>query len=338
MHSIFHNIPLLILFFSCLWIKNHLQKSIPFSEGILFCGAGRDIENSIPFLKQSLRSMRRMFPKVFLLIAESGSTDRSDELLDSWQTDEAYLHVLHVNHSAQVSKAYAWDGKKCRMDNIAFARNEMLAYAEMNDAFHGINIIIIFDVDISQELPCHVIWRVLRKHNLNFDAIISNGVNKDGFMYDTYALRDATQPFGPELLHEHFWRNERVGLLMRRKYSARQPCFPVYSAFNGLAVFRRVAIQHLRYTAYPTPVLDNWYQTFVNSSHPLIDIIKSNQRSAAIGDLPSIKLLHDIYYLMNSGYSGYPVVCEHVSFFLEMRSKGYDRIFVDPELLIQWDR
>jgi hypothetical protein len=65
-----------------------------------------------------------------------------------------------------------------------------------------------------------------------------------------------------------------------------------------------------------------------------IDKTKSNVIKIHEGTLLGSYLFekNGIFYKNCSGYN-YPIVCEHVIFFLEMRAKGFNKIYIDKNFI-----
>jgi hypothetical protein len=170
-----------------------------------------------------------------------------------------------------------------------------------------------------------------------------------GYMYDFYAYRDAQFPFGPEIMREGFWsghhqcyvQNAMHNKTMLHNRQLRQnpvllPYIPIGSGFNGMCIFRRDAIQGVRYSAVPTPEMNAEYEA-MKCIPSLSKNAKTHVDGASVGMYLFPKNEEDkgIFYFHNSGYN-FPVVCEHVPFFAGMRAHNRRRIYLCTDLVWNW--
>ena len=214
--------------------------------------------------------------------------------------------------------------------------------------------VVMIDMDNPVPFPVDAVLNCIARDPDGFDALICNGLNPMGYMYDTYAYRDAQFPFGPEIMREAFWSghhqyyvqtavHNKTLLFMRQMIHnpALLPYIPVASGFNGLCIFRREAILGLRYSAVPTPEMNAEYKA-MNCIPPLAKNANThlNGASAGIYLFPNDNDKEDnadkgIFYFHNSGYN-FPVVCEHVPFFAGMRARNRRRIYLCTDLVWNW--
>jgi len=141
------------------------------------------------------------------------------------------------------------------------------------------------------------------------DCVCANGLNKWLKYRDAFAYRSAAHPYGPELLGEYWWEYTKKRIQGRLRGEA---LFPVYSAFGGAALMTMDAFRAGRYSAIP----DSNY----------MDVQRSLDCEGASEDE---RLRAGAKPIPNSNYSK-PIVCEHVPFFYSMRSRGLDRVAIDP--------
>jgi hypothetical protein len=218
--------------------------------------------------------------------------------------------------------------------------------------------VVMIDMDNPVPFPVNAILKCIARDPDGFDALICNGLNPFGYMYDFYAYRDAQFPFGPEIVREAFWSGHHqyyVQTAMQNKTMvcnrqikqnpAMLPYIPIASGFNGLCIFRREALKGLRYSAIPTPEMNAEYKA-MNCIPALAKDAKThlNGASAGIYLFPKDKDKDNdkedkedkgIFYFHNSGYN-FPVVCEHVPFFAGMRARNRRRIYLCTDLVWNW--
>jgi len=221
--------------------------------------------------------------------------------------------------------------------------------------------VIMIDMDNPVPFPVNSVLRCIARDPDGFDALVCNGLNPMGQMYDTYAYRDAQFPFGPEIMREVFWSGHhqyymQTAVHNRTLFHTRQmkqnpallPYIPIASGFNGMCIFRWDAIMGaphdplLRYSAVPTAEMNAEYKS-LNCIPPLSNS-HTHLNGASVGmylfpnDNDNDKYKDKdkgIFYFHNSGYN-FPVVCEHVPFFAGMRARNYRRIYLCTDLVWNW--
>ena len=281
--------------------------------------------------------------------------------------------------------ARTYDNKPCRMEQIAHARNKLLgelrspnpsfrtppsgdakacpvggAGSEGTGTSHEggamlgtvgspARYVVMLDMDNPVPFPVNAILKCIARDPDGFDALVCNGLNPMGYMYDFYAYRDAQFPFGPEIMREAFWsrqhqyhvqtavHNKTVFQSHQIKHNpALLPYIPVASGFNGLCIFRREALKGARYSAIPTAEMNAEYEA-MKCIPPLAKNAKTHVDGASVGMylFPKDENNKGIFYFHNSGYN-FPVVCEHVPFFASMRANNHRRIYLCTDLMWNW--
>jgi hypothetical protein len=285
--------------------------------------------------------------------------------------------------------ARTYDNKPCRMEQIAHARNKLLgelrspnpsfrtppsgdakacpvggAGSEGTGTSHEggamlgtvgspARYVVMIDMDNPVPFPVNAILRCIARDPDGFDALVCNGLNPMGYMYDFYAYRDAQFPFGPEIMREAFWSRQHQYHVQTAVHNktvfhnrvmqqnpALLPYIPVASGFNGLCIFRWEALKGARYSAIPTAEMNAEYEA-MKCIPPLAKNAKTHVDGANVGMYLFPKDNHDhandkgIFYFHNSGYN-FPVVCEHVPFFASMRANNHRRIYLCTDLVWNW--
>jgi len=296
---------------------------------VLLVGVCKNIENTIEIVR---RGFEKLASKIDCkgIFYENNSTDRTAYLLKEWAIEDSRVicitEVISNEELLRNGFARTWDNLPCRMEVIAMARNKLMIQIEREE-YTDIDYVIMIDMDNPIILPVDSIINTLESHK-DFDALICKGGNS-GDIYDTYAFRDGRHPFGPEYIGETFW-NHGYQDSIKRSIQGKNDLVPVYSAFNGMAIFKRTSIIGIRYSAIPTKALDNLYRTYKNEYPQQIE-------THIEGRLQGVYLFgkYGIWYRNNCGYN-FPVVCEHVTFFLEMRERGFNKIYICPQLEWLW--
>jgi hypothetical protein len=209
--------------------------------------------------------------------------------------------------------------------------------------------LVMIDMDNPVPFPVDAILKCIARDPDGFDALVCNGLNSAGYIYDTYAYRDAQFPFGPEIMRDVFWSGHHQYYMQTAVHNqtlffnrqikqnpARLPYIPITSGFNGLCIFRREALMGLRYSAVPTAEMNAEYEALY-SIPPFSNTIV-NGASVGIHLFPNDNDKdkdNGIFYFHNSGYN-FPVVCEHTSLFAAMRARNRRRIYLCTDLVWNW--
>jgi hypothetical protein len=280
------------------------------------------------------------------------------------------------------------DNKPCRMEQIAHARNKLLDMlgghaSPLTPSYRGAKppapptgppssgglpgdvpvptvpiggaggfaprYVVMIDMDNPVPFPVNAILKCIARDPDGFDALVCNGLNPFGYMYDFYAYRDAQFPVGPEIMREAFWSGHhqcyvQTAVHNKTLFHNRQmkhnpallPYIPIGSGFNGLCIFRREALMGITYSAVPTAEMNAEYQA-MNCIPPLAKNAKTHVDGATVGMylFPKYDKDKGIFYFHNSGYN-FPVVCEHVPFFAAMRARNRRRIYLCTDLVWNW--
>ena len=218
-----------------------------------------------------------------------------------------------------------------------------------------VRYVVMIDMDNPVPFPVDAILKCISRDPDGFDALVCNGLNSAGHIYDTYAYRDAQFLFGPEIMRDVFWSGHHQYYMQTAVHNqtlffnrqikqnpARLPYIPITSGFNGLCIFRWDAIMGsdappLRYSAVPTAELNAEYEALY--SIPPFSNTMVNGASVGIHLFPKddkdSRKDNGIFYFHNSGYN-FPVVCEHVPFFAGMRARNRRRIYLCTDLVWNW--
>lgn len=331
---------------------------------ILLVGCCKNIEDNIDIIKKSFYNLSDKINICKGIFYENNSTDNTATLLKNWEQNESNIKLITDfftdDELLNMCKARTCDNKPCRVEIISMARNKILNEIE-KDNYNNIEYVIMFDMDHKSILPIDKILNVLNK-NYDFDALICKGTDQYNDMYDTYAYRDLKYPFGAEILDDDAGFFDILKQIEVRNKSG---LIPVLSAFNGMCIYKKSSIKNIRFSAYPSKALDNIYKKFIynpisfeknkldtlNLEKDLCNkynikltktlseiynkIDKNNlcKKTHFEGALQGVYLFgtDGIFYKNCSGYN-FPIVCEHVIFFLEMREKGFDKIYMCSEL------
>jgi hypothetical protein len=311
----------------------------------VFLGAlMKNIAPQFAVFEDCLRNLQDRIPDMKICLYEDGSTDGTKEMLATFKRHNPDIHVRSetVDWHAK-SRIRTWDNKPCRIECIAEARNQLMRMLE----FRGMgerddDVVIFMDADIPVLFPLDRVVQLATRFPEGVDGVFANGVARSsGRYYDLFAHRDMTDPFDLDVL------GEREGMPVFQQKTRRvtqqiaeaKTLVPVLSAFGGLGIYRGKSIVHKRYSAFPTTELDTFYQQCMQQASPLVNKllqvqgkIETHKDGCLLGMyLHRSKETGGLFYWNCWGYN-WPIVCEHVTFHMAMRSDGKDKLFVDPSL------
>jgi hypothetical protein len=317
-------------------------------EGIILCGVCKNVAGTVPVIRAAFEELaEKAGVPCWAIFYENNSDDGTDTELMNWASDapagQVRVQCEKFTREEELNRCVArtYDNKPCRMEQIAHARNKLIDMVAVATAKY----VIMIDMDNPVPFPVNAILKCIARDPDGFDALVCNSLNPFGYMYDFYAYRDAQFPFGPEIMREAFWsghhqyyvqtsvHNKTLIHTRQMKHNpALLPYIPIASGFNGLCIFRREAIVESRYSAVPTANMNAEYES-MNCIPALAKNAKTHVDGASVG----IYLFKDkgIFYYHNSGYN-FPVVCEHVPFFADMRAHNRRRIYLCTDLVRKW--
>lgn len=297
------------------------------NENVIICGVGKNIEKALPCMIKKIEQLGKHFKDYQVIIYENNSTDKTPRLLKKWAKKNKRVTIISEKFSPlelyNLTKTHALYNKApCRMEVIAYARNKVLQLSQ-SKKYENYPFLIMTDMDFDKPTSGWRVSEVIASFTIseNWDCIAANGTHYyGGCIYDRYAYRDEQYPFGPEILGEYFWQdiiNHPLFLCRNSKLHK------VYSAFGGIAIYKKNSLKNCWYSGYQT----NDLYTFLTK---LISILPP--------DNPHYKYLQELYpheniikFIANCGYDG-PVVCEHVTLHASMILKGHDKIYVNPNM------
>jgi hypothetical protein len=349
-------------------------------SGIVLCGVCKNVIRTLPVIRAAFEELvAKAGVPCWAVFYENNSDDGTDAELLKWAAeapDQIKVRCDTFTKEEELSRGAArtYDNQPCRMERIAHARNQLLGELRAkrsapNPSSEDVPVptvpvggaggfapryVIMIDMDNPVPFPVNSVLRCIARDPDGFDALICNGLNPMGYMYDTYAYRDAQFPFGPEIMREAFWSGHhqyyvQTAVHNRTLFHKQQmkqnpallPYIPVASGFNGMCIFRWEALMGahaplLRYSAVPTAEMNAEYKS-LNRIPPLANNAKTHVDGATVGMylFPKNDKDKGIFYFHNSGYN-FPVVCEHVPFFAAMRARNRRRIYLCTDLVWNW--
>lgn len=341
-----HKQIVFMLIFLC---KNFFAGFDPGKEKVLMCGTGKNIAPYVATMSKKIEKLGAYFADYRVIIYENNSHDGTVGLLRAWA--EKNPRVMLISEYLTQDELYnrtryhLSDAAPNRMEMIAYGRNAILDIA-LSPEFDDFKYLIMTDLDFLQGWkPADVIRSM--KADFEWDVITANGVTHNFTYFDRYAYRDTQFPFGPELIGDCFWR--MLGLMPLR-FTPDQKPFRVYSAFGGLAMYKKDSLMGCRYSGVATAELEQVANTIMQNREKAANKKSFKQKCSHWGKKIKKRFrrhkhrdeeefnkqcTYPVTFKANTWHDG-PVVCEHVTLHASMILKGRDKIYVDPALICQY--
>ncbi|NDD57830.1 MAG: hypothetical protein EBZ47_01060 [Chlamydiae bacterium] len=339
------------------WVKSMIKKSFFLSffllacafncsakenKKILICGICKNIEAGFPVTSSSIDALKDHFEDYRVIIYENNSKDNTKKLLKDWSTNDPKILVLSTNVSHKELRKIAKTGTNYRTEKLAIARNALLDEI-MKPKYEEFSYVVMADLDMN---PWDIqgIIDTINTTKYEWDVVCANG------SYDRYAFRNEEYPFGPELLGKKYWEHVWDFDLHLSKDGDWKP---VYSAFGGLAIYKRNSIKGCRYEGVVTKELEdlmaNWIEkgiqenAFLSKEYlelkkllPIVevkgDILKQREKFPEQIGMILKKHGSRLVWFGSEPKTGLPMTCEHVPFHAMMIAKGCGKIYINPSL------
>lgn len=283
---------------------------------ILICGVCKDVEFAVSNTIENIENLGGCFSDYAVIIYENNSRDKTPQLFSNWCQKNPRVRFIseHLRRSSL----------KSREENIARARNIALSVAK-EPAYDDFKYLLMVDFDFQTPWPIDEIVRTIELP-FDWDCISANGIiNRNNSIYwDRYALRNAAYPFGPELLGEYWWVQQNSYPLV---YPTAAGLIPVYSAFGGMAVYKRETVTKFHYSGTPTEDLTEYYRAIYLKEDKSNQQIKNYLDSNALGQ--KISFIPIIYKNL--------FCCEHVTLHASMAKNGFNKFYINPKMVMVYD-
>lgn len=295
----------------------------------LICGVCKNVGEKINNTIDNLEAIGNRLLDYRIIIYENNSTNNTKHILRErcdrnskiiCVSEDLAIEELSVNVLSTEE-----NGLPCRMELIASARNKLLEIIK-DSQFDTYPFVIMNDLDLKGPWPVDEIINTLNNSTIEWDAVMGNGIDDTGFYYDIFALRNSEFPFGPEVISS-WWDTQRES---RRKMEGTS-WIPVWSAFGGLGIYKRESMLQSKYFGHISGDLAEDYKNILYQikDHPEAGKYLSQE----IGSPFEIS---EFKFLLNSWCYSYPTCCEHVTFHASMRLKGFGKIWINPQMIIEY--
>ena len=199
-------------------------------------------EFGLPYCLNNIAKLAQCFDKLHVVAFYDESNDHSLHILDDFNLHNPINLTIIVNNNAKLAE---------RTANIAFARNALLDYTRMR--FGDYDYFMMMDTNDYScigDIQVDVFKDAIDKRDL-WDAL---SFDRDAGYYDTWAL--SFDPFIYSFFHLEDWNNvvEKMRIAFNsllHDYKTNHPdkLIPVYSAFNGFAIYKTSKFLNCSYSS-----------------------------------------------------------------------------------------
>jgi hypothetical protein len=254
-------------------------------------------EFGLPYCLNNIAKLAQCFDTLHVVAFYDDSHDRSLEILTYFNRNDSFDLTIIVNNNTKYAE---------RTANIAFARNALLDYTRSQ--FSDCDYFIMMDTNEYScigDIQVDVFKDAIDKRDL-WDAL---SFDRDAGYYDTWAL--SFDPFIYSFFHFHDWNNVVAEMRLAfnsllNDYKTNRPgqLIPVYSAFNGFAIYKTSKFLNCSYSSNID--LDMFPDDSINKQIELMDV--------------------DVIPNLNND-------CEHRKFHLEAIKKNGAKIMISTKSL-----
>ena len=224
-----------------------------------------------------------------------------------------------------------------RTVKIANARNRVLEEIK-HLKYKDYEFFIMADLDFRHSFPINAIVKTIRDPAADWDCVSSNGIQRSNeFYWDRYAYRSKEYPLGPELLGDRYWHD-----LFANKtwFSLRQTKWErVWSGFGGLAIYRTSVLKQFSYSGIVTKDLEKYYEIILNSIDKDNEQLQKYCEKISFDRYQNLKI--PVIFCQNTLDWQRPdkhsiSCCEHLTLHASMALNGYDKFYINPQLILQY--
>ena len=164
------------------------------NSGIIVCGVCKNVANTLPVIRAAFEDLvSKAGVPCWAVFYENNSDDGTNTELMKWAAempDQVQVQCDKFTREEELSWCVArtYDNKPCRMEQIAHARNQLLDML-LDPALASAKYVIMIDMDNPVPFPVNAILRCIARDPDGFDALVCNGLNPMGYMYDFYAYQ-----------------------------------------------------------------------------------------------------------------------------------------------------
>jgi hypothetical protein len=271
---------------------------------LVIAGIARDVARSVSRVRAFVEALRERLGACRVVVFESRSRDDSRARLARWASEDDAVELL--GDGTDRYRENRPRGEIARFRRLATCRNvylERLSAPDFAEATHA----IVIDWDFSDYMPAlESIVSALRDHPCDFDVLTGNALSfhaRGRFVsyYDCLALRHGS-------------------------FSLRR---------DPEATFRPNGCVYFDLFERSIHAVDTKYHPRAGTRLSIDAATRYHQKVlSAFGGIA----IYDRSKLVQFRYDETTDDCEHVTFHRAMRRQGFDRIFIDPDMVIAKDR
>lgn len=198
---------------------------------VVIAGLVRTISDNIKYLLPRIERLGGMFKHYEVVLYENDSTDSTLSQLLQWSMSNPNVYIIN---QVLNKKRHEQDRTDDRTNDMAFYRNQYLEFMERKCKDY--EYIIMLDTDVRGGYSYE---GFANSFSYTWDGCGSNGIlyeNNRRVFFDSFAFRRLNHP----TVHDS---DEINGLL----YNRGEPLIKVDSCFGGAGIYRREAIEGIRY-------------------------------------------------------------------------------------------
>ncbi len=336
-----------IIVFSLFALQSLRADAALIQDKVLICGVCKNVKNAVPNTIQSAKHLGEQFLDYEIVIYENNSTDKTKELFQGWANKDSHVHFISEDLSEKKMAPLFNMKVYNRTEAIARARNKVLDVV-MQDKYEDFKYVVWADLDFLEPWSVDQIVETVLHPEQECDAVFANGI------YDLFALRDPQFAIGFELIGRKYFQkiNEiRSRLTLDPKGAWRK----VYSAFGGMAIYKRKALQGCRYSGVVTKDLEKVVTRWLEEARASTEVclLEDYDHLLSSTRIVNLYLINRVYNrnslpakigmkLNNAHGTGkvawfsctrkhtLPWTCEHIPLHASMALRGHGKFFINP--------
>lgn len=304
------------------------------NEKVLICGVAKNCEEGFEEFIQNVLNLSERVKDYKVIVYENNSKDQTKNLYGSWSKCSNKILFVSEDLPPNFIKNFIPNIGNFRTEFIARARNKVLSLA-LDINYDDYKYVIMTDLDNPQLWNIEELVKSIENPQYEWDAVFANGA------YDIYAFRADECNYGPELLGNKNWMDiyPSYGRFLVQRLK-NQTWYKVNSAFGGLAIYKRSSLKGSYYSGLPT---SSMLKDLINATYPK-DLFFSSFRRSIKNAIQSNKIRLEKWVTDNCNidstaltpYGTYDFyICEHVFLHYLMKKNGYDRLFINPNLILR---
>jgi hypothetical protein len=203
-------------------------------SSLLICGISRNDEETLPLAIRRIEKTGSCFKDYGVVIFENDSTDRTPDILRSWERENPRVRILSESlRGLPISS-------RSRFERLAYCRNRYVDDMNAAAEYDRCEWVMVVDMDLRGGWSVDGLASTFADAGWDAVASVSLGYHYlRKTYYDTFALK-------PKGILKKNWSYRLFG--EGWQFRRNDPLIPVQSAFGGLALYRRDIFRTRRYS------------------------------------------------------------------------------------------